>query len=163
MRFGDFSTLNIDHIQEFDGERFINKITHKTGEQVVIPLNDIVLEILEKYKDSKKGLPKVACNGVFNKQIKLVCKAAGLTEIGRLTDEPNKPLYECVSTHTGRRSFATNAYCKGIPSIAIMRITGHRTEKHFMRYIQLGKLDAAKNFSLYTKMDKSKLALKAVV
>ncbi len=160
MRYSDFSTLKTEHIVEIGGERYFKKETLKTGEQVIIPLNDIVISILEKYKDTKKGLPMVPCNVVFNKQLKKVCKAAELNEVGRLSKEPEKQLHELISAHTGRRSFATNAYVKGIPIISIMRMTGHRTEKAFMRYIQLGKLDAAKSFSLYEKMDLSKRVLK---
>lgn len=162
IRFSDLVSLRMEHIQEIGGERFINKETLKTGEQVIIPLNDIVISILAKYKNTAKGLPKIPHNVVYNKQLKSICKAAGLDEVGRLSKHPEKMLWECVSSHTGRRSFATNAYLKGIPIISIMRMTGHRTEKSFMRYIQLGKLDAARSFSMYEKMDKSKLALKLV-
>jgi integrase len=45
--------------------------------------------------------------------------------------------YELVSTHTARRSFATNLYLADIPSITIMKMTGHKTEKAFLRYIRL--------------------------
>jgi len=42
-----------------------------------------------------------------------------------------------VTTHTARRSFATNMYKMGIPSITIMAITGHRTETAFLKYIKV--------------------------
>ena len=49
-----------------------------------------------------------------------------------------KPKYKCVSSHTARRSFATNTYKAGVPSLAIMAITtGHRTEKVFLHYIKV--------------------------
>lgn len=44
---------------------------------------------------------------------------------------------ELVKTHTARRSGATNMYLAGIPTIAIMKITGHKTEKEFMKYIKI--------------------------
>ena len=44
---------------------------------------------------------------------------------------------ELISTHTARRSFATNMHLMGISSINIMGITGHRTEKAFMKYIKV--------------------------
>jgi len=50
---------------------------------------------------------------------------------------------ELLCTHTARRSFATNAYKEGVPSLAIMKITGHRTEAAFMRYIQISKEENA--------------------
>lgn len=45
--------------------------------------------------------------------------------------------YELISTHTARRSFATNLFKAGFPAISIMKITGHKTEKAFMRYIKI--------------------------
>ena len=39
--------------------------------------------------------------------------------------------------HTGRRSFATNMYKRGFPTIAIMRLTGHTTEANFLKYIKV--------------------------
>ena len=39
-----------------------------------------------------------------------------------------------MKTHTARRSGATNMYLAGIPTIAIMKITGHR---EFMKYIKI--------------------------
>ena len=36
-----------------------------------------------------------------------------------------------------RRSGATNMYLAGIPSIAIMKVTGHKTEREFMKYIKI--------------------------
>lgn len=163
LRFSDFSTLKIENIQEISGEKFIRKITQKTNEEVILPINDIMMKIIEAYKNTPKGLPIVPCNAVFNKQLKVICKAAGLVEPGRLSEQPEKLLYECCSAHTGRRSFATNAYLKNHSIISIMKLTGHRTEKSFMRYIQLGKLDAARNFSNFSKIDKSKTALKVAI
>lgn len=45
--------------------------------------------------------------------------------------------WEKVSTHTARRSFATNMYIMNVPSLTIMAITGHKTEKAFLRYIKV--------------------------
>ena len=44
---------------------------------------------------------------------------------------------DLVTTHTARRSFATNAYRdeENIPIIDIMMITGHKTEVEFLKYI----------------------------
>lgn len=41
--------------------------------------------------------------------------------------------------HTARRSFATNMYLRGIPTIAIMQLTGHTTENNFLKYIKVTK------------------------
>ena len=51
--------------------------------------------------------------------------------------------WQLVSTHCARRSFATNAYLSGENPLSIMRITGHKTEKSFMAYIQMTGEDNA--------------------
>ncbi len=56
--------------------------------------------------------------------------------------------YELVCTHTARRSFATNAYKAGVPTIAIMKITGHTQESTFLRYI---KVSAEENAEMLAK------------
>ena len=48
------------------------------------------------------------------------------------------------STHTARRSFSTNEYLAGTPTLTIMAITGHKTEKAFLRYIKLVPSDHAR-------------------
>jgi integrase len=58
---------------------------------------------------------------------------------GGVRKEKTYPKYKLVTSHTARRSFATNAFKQGVPSLAIMQITGHRTETSFMRYIKIGK------------------------
>lgn len=151
LRYSDFSTLKPEHFQDIGGELFIRKVTQKTREEVIIPLHDIVLEILEKYKQRQDSLPKVPCNPVFNKQIKVVARMAGLTEKGKLESMPEKEFWECISSHTGRRTFATNAYLSNVPTLDVMRITGHRTEKAFLRYVRLSKLHAAQRISQHYK------------
>lgn len=55
-----------------------------------------------------------------------------------------------VTSHTARRSFATNAYRAGIPSLSIMQITGHSTETSFMKYIRISKEENAIALSKHT-------------
>jgi len=113
----------------------------KTGGKVWIPLHPMVEYIINKYDGL---LPDVPSNQKFNDYIK---------EVGELT-EINEPFkksitkggvkqttvykkWELVSTHTARRSFATNAYNVGVPSLTIMAITGHKTETSFLKYIKV--------------------------
>ena len=58
------------------------------------------------------------------------------------------PKYEMITTHTARRSAATNMFKAGISAISIMKITGHTTEKAFMKYI---KITAEENAELMAK------------
>lgn len=151
LRFGDYTNVKPQNIISLDGERFIKMNTQKTGEQVVIPCNQVVLQIFEKYKHNPNQLPRSLSNQKFNDYIKEALQDAGMSEKGRLITEPEKELWDCVSSHTARRSFATNLFLDGFPSLEIMKVTGHKTEKAFMKYIRVSKLDTAKRLSAHMK------------
>jgi integrase len=104
---------------------------HKTNKQVTIPINPIAMQIIEKYKYE---LPNVSEQNL-NKAIKDICKIAGLNR--PFTNEKGTfKLSEIITSHDGRRSFATNCYLNGIPASQIMEITGHTKESSFQTYIQ---------------------------
>lgn len=48
-----------------------------------------------------------------------------------------KSKYEWITTHTARRSFCTNEFLAGSPVKLIMKISGHKTEKDFYKYIRI--------------------------
>ncbi|PHR93133.1 MAG: tyrosine type site-specific recombinase, partial [Leeuwenhoekiella sp.] len=139
LRFSDFTQINPENIVE--SKSLIQVRTQKTGERVFIPLHRVVSKILKKYNNS---LPQTYTNQVMNRYIKEVCCIAGIkeelettiTKGGKLTKTPEKK-FNLISTHTARRSFATNLYLADVPSISIMKITGHKSEKSFLKYIRV--------------------------
>ena len=144
LRFSDLNKLSKKNIKTYT----IEIKTQKTGETVIIPIAKKVREILEKHNYK---LPRLMSNQKFNSYIKQVCKLALIDEPisleetkGKLVVHKSKPKYNLVSAHTARRSFATNAYLSGLPTINIMRMTGHRTEKSFLQYIKITKEENAK-------------------
>ena len=80
---------------------------------------------------------------------------AGLTEKGRLISEPNSELWENISSHTARRSFATIKYLDGYSPYEIMKITGHRSVKSLLNYIKVSQLDAAKKMHAHNEKRKA--------
>ena len=55
--------------------------------------------------------------------------------------------WEYLTTHTARRSFATNMFKRGnIPVQLIMAITSHKTETQFYKYIKMEPSDKADMF-----------------
>ena len=79
---------------------------------------------------------------------------AGIEEtVNGVRAKTTKKFYECVSTHCARRSWATNAYKRGVPLRSIMAVTGHTTEEMLRRYLKLTKeeagLAAAKDLAKY--------------
>jgi integrase len=161
LRFSDYNNVKAENIVMIENDLFLKITPQKTSDYVIIPCNGGVLEIFKKYENSPNKLPKSISNQKFNEYIKEVCKLTGMNEKGRLSSDLNLELWECISSHTARRSFATNLYLEGYPTLEIMKITGHRTERSFMKYIKLTKLDAAKNLNLHMKKKWEEKRLKA--
>ena len=160
LRLSDYKNIKLDNIVEIDGDLFIKMITKKTKGLVIIPCNPVVVEILKKYKDKKNNVPDSVSDQYFNRLLKDACKLAELKETGRLTTRPELELYKCVSSHSARRSFATNMYLQGFPTIDLMKITGHSSEKTFLKYIKMTKLDTAKRLSAHIKKNWSEKMLR---
>lgn len=163
LRYSDYSTVKPENIIQHDGEHYISMPTKKTGERVIIPCNPIVMEIFDKYKDRDNRLPRTISNQKFNFYLKEICRGAGLKETGRLQTEPALQLWECVSSHTARRSGLTNYYLEGVPVIDLMKISGHKTEKAFLTYIKVSKLEVAKRLGAHIKRNWSEKLLKVAV
>lgn len=145
LRFSDFSTIGEENIKEVDGVELLNITQQKTGDVVIIPLKPIAKAILKKY-DNK--LPRAISNQKMNLYLKELGQMASIDEMVSLYKGGKQIVekkYNMISTHTARRSFATNAYLARVPSIAIMKITGHRSEKNFLRYIKVDSLQSALN------------------
>lgn len=127
LRYEDLCSLDERSIVEHRGMQVISHVQMKTGTEVVIPISPVVSRLLKKYN----GFPPSISNQKFNQHIKDVAKLAKIKEWKRVT------------SHTMRRSFATNAYLAEIPSIDIMKITGHKSESSFLRYIKVSKKETA--------------------
>jgi integrase len=160
LRFSDYSDVKPQNIISVDGETFIKIITKKTKSLAIIPCNPIIQKIFKKYSNNPNKLPRAISNQKFNEYIKEACEDVELTEPGRLSTDPDLPLYKSITSHTARRSFATNLYLEGFPTIEIMKITGHTTEKSFLTYIKVSKLDAAKKLSKHIQLRWSEKIMK---
>lgn len=142
LRVSDFKRLSGINI---DGNKIrIEPYKGGKNEEVVIPIHPVVSEILDR------GLPRVVSEQKINKHIKVICRIAGIVQkveksITRGGKVERAVFEKCdlVTTHTARRSFATNAYKSGVGSLQIMQITGHTTEKSFLKYIRFSREENA--------------------
>ncbi|PRX56370.1 site-specific integrase [Flagellimonas meridianipacifica] len=146
LRFSDLSTLSSDKIVG----NIIRLRTQKTSEEVCLPLLPIPQKIIAKYNGS---LPKAYTNQKMNQYLKQIGKEAGLDErivkyhtSGEGRIETKYAKHELICTHTARRSFATNMHLRGISTLVIMKLTGHKTEQSFMNYIKISKEENVKLF-----------------
>ena len=126
----------------------------KTEKVMTIPLHSKIIEIMQKYDGN---FPRKISDQRYNEHIKKVCELANIiTPIhGTLYDHNLKekvtkeyPKWMLVSSHIGRRSFATNNYGK-IPTSFLMYITGHSTEAMFLTYIGKSNKDIAMELTNY--------------
>ncbi|RPG55231.1 MAG: hypothetical protein CBC56_005720 [Flavobacteriales bacterium TMED96] len=114
------------------------------------------------------SFPKKISDQKYNDYIKEVCQLAGITEVihggksvnvGTIEKKSYRkkkgmyPKYELVTSHIGRRSFATNYYGK-IPTPLLMSATGHSSEKQFLEYIKRDPIDNALMLAeMFSKMN----------
>jgi integrase len=137
-----------------EGQKYIQFTQKKTGARMQIPLLQKVKGILFKRQGE---FPRKISDVNLNLYIKEVCKIAGIDEMvynGKVMtivrDDKSKitrkvfgefPKYELVTSHIGRKSFASNFYEK-IPITYLLNFTGHTTERQLLTYIN--KTDAEK-------------------
>lgn len=151
LRYSDLSTIKPANIK---GD-FIHLRQGKTMNHVVIPTNTTAKKIICKYDG---GIPEGIHMNYFNKLIKGIAEEAGINEDVIITQkrgaeriDKTYKKFELIASHTCRRSFCTNEYLKGTPSIFIMKISGHRTEKNFLKYIKVDEQVAAEKMLEFWK------------
>ncbi|MEI7587190.1 tyrosine-type recombinase/integrase [Runella sp.] len=143
LRFSDYSNIQAKDIDLTNEE--ITITPKKTQDTIVIPLNDDVKAIMKRYEGkTPNSLPETLSNQKMNDYLKELGKLAGFEELietsmtkGGKKITIQRPKYELMTTHAARRSFATNEYLACTSMELIRAITGHRTEKAFMKYIKL--------------------------
>ena len=134
----------------------IEFVQKKTNKEMKLPLHSKILRILEKRMGK---FPNQISDQRYNEYIKLACREVGLNKkikISKVDLSTNRKTYgeyekwELITSHIGRRSFASNNYGK-IPTPSIMFATGHTTEKMLLNYI--GKTNDDKAFELLVYME----------
>ncbi|HHT22615.1 MAG TPA: hypothetical protein GXZ87_04795 [Bacteroidales bacterium] len=73
---------------------------------------------------------------------KIEGKVATVTDLGIRKEVGIYPKWQLITSHVGRRSFATNFYGK-LPTSFIKDITGHGTEAMLLKYIGKTSKDTA--------------------
>ncbi len=151
QRVSDFLEFNKDQIRYENKKPLIEFTQVKTKKIMSVPLSKKVIAILNKRKGN---FPRKISSQNYNEYIKKVCKFSGLTQKikgGLKNPETNRKVigifekWKLISSHVGRRSFATNNFGR-IPTSLLAFATGHSTEKMFLEYI--GKTDTQKAMQL---------------
>jgi len=143
LRISDYTKIKPENFKETAKKTPVFDIqTIKTKTRVQIPLLYEEMHTIAKKYDYK--FPQISTQKL-NDAIKIIAEMAGITEVvaykhtkGGKTIDISEPKCNLVSSHTGRRSAATNLYnIYGLPELSIMQITGHTTSENFRRYIKI--------------------------
>jgi integrase len=159
QRISDFMRFTDEQIRIEDGKHLIEFTQKKTGKNMTVPLHPKVLEILKKRNGN---FPYKISDQKYNDFIKTVCELAEVNEPTKgskmVETEKDSKVYrkqtgtykkhELVTSHIGRRSFATNFYTT-IPTSLLINITGHSTESMFLNYIGKSNKDLALEITKY--------------
>ncbi len=161
QRVSDFMRFTNEMIRIEDGQSFIEFTQKKTDKIMTVPVHPKVIEVLKK----RNGMfPYAISDQKYNDYIKTVCELAEITQIvigsKLLETAPESGIFrketkeykkcDLVTSHIGRRSFATNFYGT-IPTSLLINITGHSTETMFLTYIGKSNKDLAKETHKYFK------------
>ena len=157
LRFSDLRHLGSATWDMSEGKETLTILIQKTNRELSLPLHKQVIEIYEKYKGV---LPLPVDKSKYNEHVRLCAKLAGITEnIATFEWEKGRPVmkdhkkYELISSHTGRRSFATNLYLVCKSPHYVMNLTGHQTEESFKRYICVDQKEMAEVVRKYINLD----------
>ena len=152
LRFSDFIRIT-EHDIRNNELHIVPKKTKNSGvKKLIIPLSARFQNILAKY-DGK--LPQFDRNQLtkFNRTIRELCELANMNdeikfyrEVAGKTLMITKKKFEEVSSHSCRRTFCTLKFLKGMPAQVIMKFSGHKSERSFLKYLKLDAELTAKKY-----------------
>ena len=162
QRAGDLLKLTIDNLRYKGNNIYFDIEQEKTGKDLSIRvIAPHIIDIVEN------DFPYTISQQKLNKHIKDVCRLAKIEDEvkGKKYDKITKrkkldfyPKCDLITSHSFRRSFATNYY-KKMPTAVLIGITKHSKESLFLEYINRREdkdLNADLFADFYEKMQKDK-------
>lgn len=146
LRFSDWRQVDRSRIKTVNNTETITITQQKTKGRTTLPVTEKLRAVIDRYP---RGLPTIT-NQTVNYSIKEIAQMLGMNEIVEITEYRggkaiNKRFekWKLISSHTARRSFATNAILSGIPISEVMKFTGHQSITTFLQYVRTTGQDAA--------------------
>ena len=139
-RVGDLWKITKENVQDDILTYLPEKTKKTTAKPLIIPLTKTAKEIIDKYKDEDYLIPTpIISQHYYNRAIRSIAKRAGLDRnvvVLNTDGEPEiKPLYETISSHFARKTFAGNIYKQVKDPALVSSMTGHSANsKAFARY-----------------------------
>lgn len=132
-RHSDYMTFRTQNIK--DG--WLSYVSKKTHKEANIPVSPFIAKLLAENSSVAVKLSEPTINNI----IRRICSKSGIDMEMQLYQKGRyitKPKYEFVSSHTARRSFATNLYLRGADVYQIMKLMGHSSTSQTEGYICCG-------------------------
>ena len=101
-----------------------------------LPLHPLVPELVKELREF--NYPEQITAAMVGQYIKIIFKKLGVNEITALYQKGKRitePKWKFISSHTARRSFATNCYLSGYTIHQISKMMGHSNTTRTERYI----------------------------
>jgi integrase len=109
-------------------------VSRKTHIKASIPLAPVVVRFLKAIDFISREVSTVT----FNLILREICRKNGITEQVKLYRhgvDCEGEKWQFISSHSGRRSFASNLYLRGADLLAISKLMGHTDVKMTQGYI----------------------------
>lgn len=153
QRISDFKNVSRSAVKKIDESRIVNfnnkikyewhLISQKEKQVLVIPLVDLAVQMLEE-NDYTFSIS----DAKFNEYLKEIGELANLDssitkhkiKAGQSYHETKKK-YELLSSKVARQTFITLWLTMGMPERMVREISGHVSEKEFMKYLKFHQED----------------------
>ena len=147
-RVSDLRRLTWENVQQDDeGRWWVSYIPNKTKNESArvarVPLNDMAVEIMMRYKDCKGwGLLPTISQQKYNDNIKRIFEEAGIVRKVTIRDakrgeDKQVRICDVASSHIARRAFCGGMYNSGVDSRVICAMSGHAEgSRAFNRYVK---------------------------
>lgn len=152
LRFSDSIKVNPQHIVIIDNKPMIKMMTSKTQKEVIIPLTKRNYQLLK----SDSFRVQIA-NQTSNEKLKLLGLMAKINTLvvitemrgGKMVSKTYKK-WELITTHTTRRSAATNLYKAGVDLETIRKFGGWTNLLTLQTYLKIDNEENAKNMATHS-------------
>lgn len=141
LAFADLDSLTHEHINNGT----LTKLRQKTKISLDIELPEQAIEIVQRYKDKYKALPKIS-HQKFNEYLKECCRIAEINTptvykdfSEGITTEKIAPKHELVGSHTARKTFISNFYHNTKDINLTKKFAGITQDKTLRRYMGTDK------------------------
>lgn len=135
----DSRRLSLDNV---DAESdTLTYISQKTRKEVSVPVHKEVIPYLEENKGGIDEFPDLSIWS-FNKTLRNICRKCGIgggVSLYVHGEHASGARWKFVSSHTGRRSFATNLFLAGADPYVIADFMGHSSPRITLEHYIIAK------------------------